>query len=319
MEAARRLPGVSGVAGTNILFQWALIEDLRVPGLDSLPVPPGAGPFVYGVTPGYMATMGIRLLRGRTILDTDVEGAPRVAVVNETMAAAFWPGQDPLGKCFYVGDSEECTTVVGVAEVASRGDLEHGPLLAYHLPLSQTGDAPTGMVVRTEGDPRALAAALAPVLRSFSPRVRFADVQPLSELLEPQTRAWTLGATLFTAFGILALLVAAIGLYSVLSFDVAQRTKEIGIRTALGARRNRVLRDVVAAGLRLAVLGVTLGLGASLAAGRYVQDLLFRVESADPLVLALVGGVLVLVSVIASTVPGVRAARVDPMSALRVE
>ncbi len=319
MDAARSLPGVAAVAGTNILFGWAEIEDLRVPGLDSLPVPPGGGPFVYGVTPGYMATMGIRLLKGRTLLDTDVEGPPRVAVVNETMAAAFWPGQDPLGQCFYVGKSEECTTVVGLAEVASRGDLEHGPLLAYHLPLAQTKEAPVGMYIRTEGDPRALATALAPVLRSLSPRVRFADVRPLRELLDPQTRAWKLGATLFTAFGILALLVAAIGLYSVLSFDVAQRTKEIGIRTALGAQRSRVLRDVVTAGLRLAVLGVTLGLGASLAAGRYVQDLLFRVHSADPLVLSSVGGVLVLVAVIASTVPGVRAARVDPMDALRVE
>lgn len=319
MDVALRLPGVSGVAGTSILFQWAMIEDLRVPGLDSLPVPPGAGPFVYGVTPEYMATMGIRLLRGRTILDTDVEGAPRVAVVNETMAATFWPEQDPLGQCFFVGDTEECTTVVGVAEVASRGDLEHGPLLAYHLPLAQMQEPPAGMYVRTEGDPGALAAALAPVLRSFSPRVRFADVQPMRDLLDPQTRAWTLGATLFTAFGILALLVAAIGLYGVLSFDVAQRTKEIGIRTALGAQRSRLLRDVVTVGLRLAVMGVILGLAASLAAGPYVQDLLFRVHSADPLVLTSVAGVLLLVAVIASAVPGVRAARVAPMDALRAE
>jgi ABC-type antimicrobial peptide transport system permease subunit len=181
------------------------------------------------------------------------------------------------------------------------------------------GERPNGLYARTEGDPRALAAALAPVLRSFSPRVRYADVQPLRERLAPETRAWTLGATLFTAFGLLALLVAAIGLYSVLSFDVAQRTKEIGIRTALGAQRSRVLRDVLTAGLRLAVLGVILGLGAALAAGRYVQDLLFRVHGADPLVLTLVGGVLVLVAVIASAVPGARAARVDPMDALRAE
>jgi ABC-type antimicrobial peptide transport system permease subunit len=149
--------------------------------------------------------------------------------------------------------------------------------------------------------------------------VRYADVQPLAELLAPQTRAWTLGATLFTAFGALALLVAAIGLYSVLAFDVAQRTKEIGIRTALGAQRSHVLRDVVTTGLRLAMLGVILGLGASLAAGRYVQGLLFRVQSADPLVLSVVGGVLLVVAVIASTVPGARAARVSPTDALRAE
>jgi predicted permease len=319
LEAVRRVPGVTYAAGTDMLFQWASIEHISVPGLDSLPVPPGAGPFAYGVTPGYMRTMGLRLIQGRPVLDTDTEGSPLVAVVNKDMADAFWPGQSPLGQCFHIGDSEECTSVVGVVEVASRGSLEREPLLAYHLPLAQTGQPPAGLYVRTDGDPREVAAELAPVLRSFSSRVRFAQVQTFRDLLGPQTRSWTLGASLFAAFGFLALVVAAIGLYSVLAFDVAQRTRELGIRGALGARRTTLLRSVMANGIRLAVFGVVIGLAVSLVAAPYVQQLLFRVKGRDPLVLGTVASLLVLVALVASFGPGLRATRVDPMEALRAE
>jgi predicted permease len=319
IATARKIPGVTAVAATDMLFQWASIEDISVPGLDSLPVPPGAGPFVYGVSPGYMRTMGLRVLQGRPIQDTDVEGSPLVAVVNEAMASAFWPGQDPLGQCFHYGDTEDCTTVVGVVEAASRGGLEPATHLAYHLPLVQMGQPPNGLYIRTDGDPSALAADIAPALRSFSSRVRFAEVQTFRDLLGPQTRAWTLGAALFTAFGLLALIVAAIGLYSVLAFDVAQRTKEIGIRAALGAQRSRVLQNVITAGVRLAAVGVFVGLGGALVAAPYVQDLLFRVDGKDPMVLGSVAVLLILVAVVASVVPGLRATRVDPMEALRAE
>jgi len=319
MDVVARLPEVTGVAVTDVLFQWAHVEHISVPGLDSLPVPPGGGPFYYAVSPGYMRATGTRILQGRPILDTDAEGSPPVALVNEAMARAFWPNQDPLDGCFHVEDSEECTRVVGVVENATRAELNVDGILAYYLPLAQTGGAPAGMYVRTDGEPRALAAALAPVLRSFSPRVRFAQVQTFRELLDPQTRSWTLGAVLFTAFGALALLVAAIGLYSVLAFDVAQRTREIGIRTALGAQKARVLKGVVLTGTRLAVLGAVLGLGVSFVAARFARPLLFQVDGADPMVLGGVALLLVVVAVLASLVPGLRATRVDPMEALRAD
>ncbi len=319
MDVAARLPGVTGVAATDVPFQWAHVEHITVPGLDSLPVPPGGGPFYYAVSPGYMRTMGLRVLQGRPILDTDGEGSPSVAVVNEAMARAFWPNQDPLDGCFRIDEAEECTRVVGVVENATRAELNVDGILAYYLPLAQTGGAPAGMYVRTDGETRALAAALAPVLRSFSPRVRFAQVQTFRELLDPQTRAWTLGAALFTAFGMLALVVAAIGLYSVLAFDVAQRTREIGIRAALGAQKARVLRGVVVTGARLAVLGVFLGLGVSLVTARFARPLLFKVDGVEPVVLGSVALLLMVVAVIASLVPGLRATRVDPVEALRAE
>jgi predicted permease len=319
MDVAARLPGVTGVAVTDVPFQWAHVVDISVPGLDSLPVPPGGGPFYYAVSPGYMRAVGLRVLQGRPILDTDGKGAPPVALVNEAMARAFWPDQDPLGGCFHIDESEECTRVVGVVENATRGDLSVDGILAYYLPLAQTGGAPAGMYVRTDGEPGSLAAALAPVLRSFSPRVRFAQVQTFRELLDPQTRSWTLGAVLFTAFGALALLVAAIGLYSVLAFDVAQRTREIGIQAALGAQKARVLRGVVFTGTRLAILGVLLGLAVSLVAARFARPLLYQVDGAGPTVLGGVALLLMVVAVIASLVPGLRATRVDPMEALRAE
>jgi predicted permease len=320
MEAVRAIPGVVDAAGSDILFQWASIEDLSVPGWDSLPVPPGAGPFYYGVTPGYMQTMGLRLLQGRPLLDSDGRDAPRVAVVNETMADTFWPGQDPLGECFIrEEETDECTTVVGVVEVASRGELESGPLLAYHLPLAQVGRPPAGIYVRTEGDPEGLLGDITTALRSLSPRVRFARVQSFRELLAPQTRAWTLGAALFTAFGFLALVVAAIGLYSLLAFDVARRTQELGIRVALGAQKKQVLVRVLAGGARLAVLGILTGIGLSLVAMPYVRALLFHVEGWQPVILGAVAALLALVAVVAALVPGLRATRVDPMEALRAE
>jgi ABC-type antimicrobial peptide transport system permease subunit len=192
--------------------------------------------------------------------------------------------------------------------------------MAYYMPLAQHGSQrPNALYIRASADVSELAAAVAPLLRSFDPRVRFATVRPLREILDPQARAWTLGAAMFTAFGLLALLVAAVGLYGVLAFDVAQRTRELGIRTALGAERAKLLRSVLSTGLGLGGAGVALGLLAAIVAGPFAADLLFQVSPRDPVVLAGVAAVLLVVSLVASVVPGLRATRVDPIRALRSE
>jgi ABC-type antimicrobial peptide transport system permease subunit len=206
---------------------------------------------------------------------------------------------------------------VGIAESASRGDLEEDPFFAYYLPLAQTEASPQGIYLRSR-DPGALAGPAGEVLRA-SPDVRWATVTPLRDALDPQARSWRMGATMFTVFGILALVVASIGLYSLLSFQVAQRTREIGIRTALGAERGRILRQVVFEGTRLAAVGVGLGLLLALALGPMARDLLFRVSPRDPLTLGGVAAILLLVAVLASTLPGLRATRVEPTEALRNE
>lgn len=296
---------------------------IRVPGLDSIPDLPGGGPYYSPVGPGYFRTVGLGIEQGRGIEPRDREEG-RVVVVNRTMADTLWAGRDPVGECLYIGPgAEECSTVVGVVENAARTgfrDLDE-PAFAYYVPLAQTRQPAQGLFIRPRPgtDPETLAAAVAPVLRSFSPQIRYASVESLWEMLEPQARSWTLGAAMFAVFGLLALVVAAIGLYSVLAFDVARRTREIGIRNALGAKKRRLLRDVVLEGTRLAVLGVALGLLVAYLAAPFVEELLFQVEPRDPEVMGVVAAVLGAVAVAASLVPGLRATRVDPMVALRTE
>jgi len=314
IERLQDLPGVVAAAGTSSPLQWAWATKLAVPGRDSLPQLPGGGPYYQEVTPGYLSAVGLRVTRGRALSEEDVAGAPRVAVVSETMARTLWPEADPIGQCLLVGDdAEACTTVVGVAEDASRGALEDEPYMAYYMPLAQReGQVLRAMYVRTNGDPAELAVRVAPVLRGFDPSVRYARIRPVRDLFEPESRSWKLGATMFSAFGLLAVLVAAIGLYGVLAFDVAQRTRELGIRTALGAERARLLRSVVSTGFRLGAAGVALGLGVAWVAGGYARELLFHVSPHDPAVLVGVGATLLLVAGVASLVPGLRATRVDP-------
>jgi hypothetical protein len=249
----------------------------------------------------------------------DRAGMPNVAVVNETMARALWPEGDALGACFYFNDQEECTTVVGVVENASVGELEGSQWLTYYLPISQTGFAADGLYVRAEEDSGELAAAVAPVLAGLSPSIRFAEVRTLQQVLDPQARSWTMGAALFSSFGLLALLVAAVGLYSLLAFEVAQQTREIGIRAALGAERGRVLRDVMWNGARIAILGCLLGLVVALALAPFLQPLLFHTPGRDPRVLTEVAVAILLVGALSSLPPALRATRIDPVDALREE
>ncbi len=316
----RKVPGVAAVAGTETPLGFAMATSLKVPGLDSIPQLPGGGPYYVDVTPGYFHTVGLKVTLGRAFWETDDAGAEPVAIVSELMARTLWPDGNPIGRCLLIGDSKGCTTVVGVAENAHRWGLQEEAALTYYRPIAQRKDARiNGLYLRTSGDPARLAAKVAPMLRVLDPRVRYASVEPLQDKLDPEERSWNLGAAMFTVFGLLALLMAAVGLYGVLAFDVAQRTRELGIRAALGAERVRLLRSVVLDGLRMAGLGVAVGLGVALVAAPYVKGLLFKESPRDPYVLAVVAAVLLLVALAASFVPALRATRVDPMEALRTE
>lgn len=329
LDAADRLsrvPRVDAVAATSSPFQWAFAGPLRVPGWDSIPNLPGGGPYFHVVTPDYFDVVGQRILRGRDLTDTDVDGSQPVTVVGETMARTLWPDGDAVGACIYLPPgpatsdiSDVCTTVVGVVEDASRGQLEEEAHMAYYLPLAQREERGiNGLYVRAS-DPEEVLPTVAATLRDLGPRVRFAEVSTLRDRLDPQARSWTLGATLFTVFGALALIVAAVGLYGVLAFHVAQRTRELGIRSALGAAKGRLLKSIVGDGVRLTVVGVVVGLGLALLLGSYAEPLLFRVSPRDPVVMIGVAATLVVVGLLASLVPGLRATRVDPMEALRTE
>ena len=326
MRRVAALPGVESVACTVTSFGNSVVLRLRVPELDSLPSFPGGGPYLFTVTPGYFATVGLTIVSGRPIDETDGPASTPVAVVSETMARALWPGQEPLGRCLVIGSGpESCTTVVGVAEDAARAGHDDAPYMGYYLSMAQAEQqqtflgAPNALYIRSRIDPSETQANVASTLRSLTPQVRWARVQTMRERLDPGARAWTLGATMFTVFGLLALLLAAIGLYGVLAFDVAQRTRELGIRGALGAGRGRLLRSVLYEGARFSVLGIVLGLSVVYVAAPYAQELLFEVSARDPGVLAGVAAALIAVSAAASLAPGLRATRVDPVTALKSE
>lgn len=314
------LPGVESTARTAVPFQWGFSMNLEVPGLDSLPRLPGGGPYYYAVSEGYFETVGVAVLRGRALDSSDGASTERVTVVSETMAEALWPGTDAIGACLMVGKGPEgCTRVVGVVEDAARGGYQDREFMAYYLPPAQIDAEPEALYVRTTNPASSEAASLAAALRGTLPRVRFANVQPLREFLDPEARSWTLGATMFSVFGFLALLLAAIGLYSVLAFDVAQRRRELGIRSALGATRERLVAAVLFEGGRLTGVGLILGLGIAWFMAPRAAHLLFEVPPRDPVVLFGVAGVLLAVSVLASMVPGLRATSVQPTEALSAD
>jgi ABC-type antimicrobial peptide transport system permease subunit len=245
-----------------------------------------------------------------------------VAVVGETMARRIWGGEDPIGRCIHVGGPTlPCSTVVGIAADPRRASIaQEEETFQYWIPaepLQSDVLRPTNLVVRVS-DPGAVDAVHRELL-AMDPRIRFVRITSFREVIAPQMRSWIASATLFSAFGLLALIVAALGLYSLIAFDVAQRTREIGIRTALGALRRSVVRLVVIRALWLTGLGVAIGLTAAALLSPRIDDLLFGVSAHDPATFAAVGAVLMLVAVLAAGFPAHRASRVDPIVALRNE
>jgi putative ABC transport system permease protein len=320
LEEARAIPGVVHAARrVTVPFYWTWNTDLHVAGIDSVAK---LGEFdLNAVSPDYFATMGTRLLRGRGIAATDVDGAPRVMVVGASMAKALWPGREALGQCVRVGsDTVPCTTVVGVAEDITAQQLRgEDTYYFYYLASTQFGTDQGGLFVRTAGRAADAQEAVRRRLQPLMPGVSYVTVTPLSDILGGVTQSWRLGATMFTVFGALALVLAAIGLYSVIAYNVAQRTQEMGVRIALGAGVRDVVRLVVSEGMRLALVGVALGGAIALVVSRWVKPLLFHISPRDPAVFAGVAAVLLAVAALASFVPARRAARTDPMRALRTE
>jgi ABC-type antimicrobial peptide transport system permease subunit len=241
-----------------------------------------------------------------------------VAVVSEMLARKVWPGEDPIGKCIKINvDTMPCTEVVGLAKDVRWGSLGDEDRMQIYEPM-HTDDAGT-MFVRTTGDPRLVAEPLRRELQRMMPGMGFIKVLRLDSTLDHVMRPWRLGATMFTLFGVLALVVASVGLYGVIAYGVAQRTHEMGVRAALGASRGGLMRLVVTEGVKVTLAGVILGSIAAFAGGRFLAAMLFGVSSHDPLVFIVVAGVLLGVAGLASLVPAWRAGRADPITALRAD
>ncbi len=318
-----RLPGVRAVAAAAELpFGNSSSAHLFVPGRDSLPRLPAGGPYVNVVTAGYIDALDLRVLQGRGFAASDGPGSEPVVVVNQTMAKLAWPDGSAVGQCLMVQHrGAPCARVVGVVGDANRTGLQEPPAPQYYVLLDQHvfAEPAYALVVRTAGEAAKRIADVRSALVAMEPRFRFINVMSMQANVDFFARSWRLGATMFTLFGALALLVAALGLYSVLAFDVAQRTRELGLRCALGARRGNLLGMVLARSLRMTGIGVLLGLAAAFLLAPRLRDLLYRTLPRDPLTLAAAALALLLVAVAAGVVPAWRAARVDPNVALRTD
>jgi len=304
-------------------FQSSWATEFSLPGRAKLPELADGGPYINAVSPDFLETLGTRVLRGRGFTPSDVKGGEQVGVVNEYMASQLWPEGNALGRCMKIGaDTMPCTTVIGVTENAFRNDLREKVSAQYLVLLSQrTWDA-EGMrtlFIRVSQDAQGLIPLLRDELQSLRPDLPFADVRTLRSIIDPEMQQWRLGAAMFGFFGLAALLVAAIGLYSVVAYDVSQRRQELGVRAALGARPRDLLRLIVSDGIRQALIGVAAGIGLALYVAPLLESMLYDVQPRDATTLVTVAVVLLIAALIASAIPARRAARVPPSEVLRGE
>ncbi len=322
LEAVRGVPGVTAAALTT---QLPLSGDNELYGLHFDPRPaedPGEqrGTFRYAVSPGYIETMGIPLLSGRTLSEQDRAGTPQVALISESAAKRRLPGLDPIGRRIKVGDSPPYT-IVGVVGDVKQLSLALGESEAVYLPAAQWhyADNAMSLVVRGRGDIPALAPAIRQAVWSVDREQAIVRVATMDQLVAASAAERRFALILFEAFALTALVLAAAGIYGVLAGSVAERTREIGVRAALGASRGRIVGLVVRQGLTLTGLGVGLGVAGAVAATQALAAMLFRVSPLDPWTYAGVMGLLAGVALLACGVPAWRAARVDPVSTLRSE
>ena len=324
LERVRSLPGVvnAGYVSTLPLLIKGNTRGFVIEGHPP-PIPGEALDANYReVSSEYLQTMGIPLRRGRYVNEQDHAEAKAVAVINETMARKFWPNEDPLGKRFkFTNDSTQTwREVVGIVGDISQMGLEDPPRAELYMMLQQSrGPDPNFLVVRTAANPLGLAAAVRKEIRAVNPEQPISNIRTLDDIVEVQVSQRHLQTVLLGVFSGLALLLATIGIYGVLHCTVSQRTPEIGVRMALGARRADVLRMFVVQGIRLAAIGALAGLLAALALTRVMASLLFGVSASDPATYAVVTAVLLVVAAVASYIPARRASRVDPMVAPHYE
>jgi hypothetical protein len=284
--------------------------------------------FIRAVTSSYFATIGTRIVRGRAFVDADDRASgEKIAIVSADMAKALWPDVDPIGRCVRLGaDSMPCRRIVGVAETTQESAV--GPNEAtspysaiVYVPLSQ-GRQTVGarmLIARIDARPSQAIGQIRRAVQQVDPTMPLADVWLMQSRHDPEMRPWELGAAMFGVFGALALVVAALGLYSVIAYSVAQRTGEMGVRIALGARVTDIVSLVGSQGARLACIGIAIAVVAAAAAAPLVQPLLFHVSARSAASYVAAGVVMILVAIVASVIPAVRAARVSPMSVIRSE
>jgi predicted permease len=272
------------------------------------------------VSAGYFNTMQIPFLEGRDFDDRDTTETPRVAIVNKRMAEMLWPGESAVGKRIFIGsDSREPLEVIGVVKTGKYRNLAEDPKPFFYYALSQRRQVTMSMVIRPSIDPRGLVGSIRSQVQELDRRVPIFGVKTMDEHKTFALWAPNMAASFSLAFGVLAILLSAVGLYSVMAYVVSQRTREVGIRMALGANRADVLKMITKQGMKLAVIGVGIGLLLALALVQVLSSLLIGVSGYDVTTFVVAPVLLAVVALVASYLPARRATRVDPLIALRYE
>jgi len=335
LERLKAIPGVEDATFTcclPIAGQFGLpFTIVGKPGLDPKDSPDAGW---MSTAPGYYNTFKIPILRGRDFADQDTASSTPVALINQALAKQYFPNQNPVGQQIVIGHGvgsefeEPARVIVGVVGDTHEGGLEHNPGRMMIVPQTQVTDGLTALnarilpmtwAIRTRGDPHTLAAAITEQLRVASGGFAVARVRTMDEIVSTSTARQSFNMLLLTVFGGIALVLAAIGIYGLMAYSVEQRTQEMGIRMALGADRGTIRKLVVWHGMKLAIVGVVLGVGAAFGLTRLMASLLFGVKTWDPAVFVTVPVILAAVALLAVWLPATRASRLDPMQALRVE
>jgi putative ABC transport system permease protein len=321
-EKLDALPGVTAAGGTSFLPIAGLgaATGFQIVGQPK----PSAGQEpvtdVRVVTHDYFKAMGVPLLRGRTFDSRDAGTNVRRVIVNQALARKHFPNEDPIGKSIIVSWNDEgADEIVGVVGDVRQQDLETEARATIYWPPGRFTYPFMSVAIRTAGDPRTVVAGTVAALHELDPNVAAADVKTMDAVIDASVAQRRLTMLLLSIFAVVALVLAAVGIYGVIGYSVSQRTQEIGIRMALGAQRATVLRMVVGQAMLLAALGIAAGAGGAWGLTRLMQKLLFGVEPSDPATFVGVAGILALVAAVAASIPGLRATRVDPVIALRSE
>jgi len=316
------MPGVSAAAaGTPVPFSgMGGSASFEIEGRPSPPGDPGPHGDIALVSPSFFATLRVPIREGRAFTDGDRADTQRVAVVDETLAKQYWPGESALGKHLRNGARTSWATIVGIVGHVKNSNLAGDDVKGkYYFPLYQVTPPIITFLVRTSADPSRLASGMRESVRTVDGAQPLSQIRLLSDMVERSLAPRRFVVTVLTVFAGMALLMAVIGLYGVISYAVTQRTQELGVRMALGAQRTEILRMVVGQGVRLAGIGAAIGLAASIALSRLVREQLFAVRPFDPLTLAAMAVVLLGAALLASWLPARRATNVDPVIALRYE
>ena len=323
LERVRRVPGVEAAGTTHYVPLGRIIPATGFWRADRPQPSHGEEPVteVLCVLPGYFAAMSIPINRGRVFTERDRAGAPFAVVVNSALARQFFPGEDALGKKLYIqwGHPKATYEIVGVMGDVRQQSLDQPAAPGVYLATLQEPTTPVYLVARTLGDPQQLAHAIASEIHSLNRSIPISEVRTMDAYVADSVSAPRFQAILLGGFAALAVLLAAVGIFGVISYGVAQRTQEIGVRRALGAGTAGVVRLVLLQALTLAAIGVAIGMAGALAISRVLRTMLFGIEPTDTLTFATVATGLLAVAFLASYLPARRAARIDPMLALRYE